>query len=160
MLPDHRMRLRPFRPTDAAAVESLLPYLGAESATQWLATVIADEQLPVATRRIHRAVTIDDAAVGAVMLSIDSWPDRRAEVGFVVAPDHRRQGLAHRAVGAVISREATPLGLHRVWAVTTPDNEAARSVLVSNGFLQEGRLRDDRQLDNEWVDSLIFGRIL
>lgn len=142
------------------AVESFANDIPARSAGEWIEVALAAEQNELATRRITRAVLSGETVAGAVMLNVDSWEDRRAEVGFVTSRSHRRNGVATAGLRAMLTAVAAPMEIHRVWAVTTPQNLGAQRVLERCGFRIEGRLRDDRRTTTGWVDSLMFAQLL
>lgn len=154
------VRLRPFTSADVAAVDSFAADIPAPSAAKWIEAALAAERNELATRRITRAILSGGTVAGAVMLNVDSWEDRRAEVGFVTAPSHRRIGIATSGLRAMLESVATAMEIHRVWAVTTPQNRGAQTVLERCGFRVEGQLRDDRRTETGWVDSVIFGHLL
>ena len=65
--------------------------------------------------------------------------DGAVEVAYWVLPDARKQGVATRAVRALLPwvRERFPQA--RVWAKTQPDNAASQRVLLGCGFVETGR---------------------
>ena len=56
-----------------------------------------------------------------------------ATIGYEIAPQFRRQGLASEAVGAV-TKAAASFGLSMLSAHCRSDNAASRGVLEHNGF--------------------------
>jgi RimJ/RimL family protein N-acetyltransferase len=62
----------------------------------------------------------------------------RAELGFWLAPQARRRGLATAAVTEVTRWALTDLGLRKLWARTDPGNDRAAQVLVRAGFTRKG----------------------
>ncbi len=136
-----------------------LPFGPESSVAEWIAAAGADA---AATPRTSWTLAVDagdERAVGVVVMSIDSRHDARAEIGFVVRPDRRGQGIATAAVGSLVELAFRDQGLHRLWAVCHPDNVGSRRVLERNGFELEGRLRDDRRTVGGWSDSLLFGLV-
>jgi RimJ/RimL family protein N-acetyltransferase len=66
-----------------------------------------------------------------------------AEIGYSVAPAHRRRGHATTAVGLLCDM-AIAAGVSGVTAATAVDNHASQSALARNGFVEVGREdRDD-----------------
>jgi RimJ/RimL family protein N-acetyltransferase len=51
-------------------------------------------------------------------------------------------------------------GLHRLQLETLADNEPMIRAATQAGFIEEGRLRAARWVDGEFVDELVFGRVL
>jgi hypothetical protein len=58
--------------------------------------------------------------------------------------------------GCCWDSRSTPLHLHRVEAVTRPDNIASQRVLEKLGMTREGLRRQDIHLHGRWRDSLLF----
>lgn len=62
----------------------------------------------------------------------DLPPHVLGHVGYVIAPWHRRQGHASRALAQVLPLART-VGLGRVDLTTAPDNTASQKVILANG---------------------------
>lgn len=159
--------LRPFEAGDCAAVATWVGDIEVGlAADEWLDAVLAEAQPDAVDGRRSRftfAIIAAESVVGAVLLSIDSWADRRAEIGFVVGAPWRRRGIAYRSIDLLVRHAFDEVGLHRLWAACDPENAPARAVLIRNGFTVEGRLVHDRRVTKAgadvWRDSLILGRI-
>ena len=82
-----------------------------------------------------------------------------ATIGYWVAHDHTRRGLATAMVEHV-AVEARALGLHRLEAGTRTHNEASRAVLRKAGFQQYGVAERFLYIAGEWTDHVLFQRIL
>ena len=61
------------------------------------------------------------------------------EIGYGVAPEHRGQGHATRAVAAMVAIAGGDPALRTVTAVTAVGNIASQRVLSRNGFVEWGR---------------------
>jgi len=145
---------------DDPAVAEEVPFATVASIPAWIGE--AQKAAAAAGRRSRWLLAIDhggERAVGVAVLSIDSRADARAEIGFVVRPDRWRNGIASRAVSAVVELAFDDLALHRLWAICDPENVAAHRVLERNGFELEGLLRGDRRRGAGWTDSLLYGLI-
>jgi RimJ/RimL family protein N-acetyltransferase len=73
------------------------------------------------------------------VLRRDTLPD--PDIGFAFLPGFRRQGYALEAARAVLDHAVRDLGLGRIVAIVSPDNEASRRLLGVLGFRGEGRIR-------------------
>ena len=94
-----------------------------------------------------------DQAVGSVILHV--WAPRHWNVGYWVAPDQRRHGLATEAV-TKISRWAFAAypNLARLSLYTMPGNDPSQKVAEHAGFRREGVLRrwgDGSPDQRDWV---------
>ena len=56
------------------------------------------------------------------------------DLGFAFLPDFRRRGYAFEAASAVLAHGRTALGLRRIAAILTRDNDRSASLLAKLGF--------------------------
>lgn len=96
---------------------------------------------------IGRAIVLHDAAGRRVIgtVGFHGPPDAsgQVEVGYRVSPEHRRQGVATEAVGALFEWAYREHGVTRFRAATAPDNAASQGVLAKFGFRQVGVQMDE-----------------
>jgi ribosomal-protein-alanine N-acetyltransferase len=99
-----------------------------------------------------------DQAVGSVTLHV--WGQRHWNVGYWVAADHRRHGLATEAV-TKLSRWAFTANpdLARLSLYTLPGNEPSQKVAERAGFQREGLLRRWGEVTGEQLDWIMFSLI-
>lgn len=60
------------------------------------------------------------------------------------------------ALAAVLRFGFEALGLHRIWAMTHPENARSIRALENAGFRKEGHLRDYYIDKGQFVDRLVF----
>jgi RimJ/RimL family protein N-acetyltransferase len=77
------------------------------------------------------------------LLKRDSLPD--PDIGFALLPRHRSRGLGLEAASAVLADARDRLGLGRILAITSPDNDVSVGLLERLGFRFErmSRLAED-----------------
>jgi RimJ/RimL family protein N-acetyltransferase len=93
------------------------------------------------------------------MVSVAMTARHFAEIGFLITHTNRRNGFAIESV-AVMSRHAfSCLEVHRLTAVTQPENFVAALVLERCGFQREGILRDAHFNGRTFCDLAIYSRI-
>jgi ribosomal-protein-alanine N-acetyltransferase len=63
------------------------------------------------------------------------------DIGFAFLPQFRGQGYAAEAASATLAHARQALGLSRIVAIVTPDNEPSRRLLRKTGFQLEGTVR-------------------
>lgn len=80
--------------------------------------------------------------------------DASAELGYRIAERAAGRGLASAAVREACTLAAGAYGLASLWAVTTLDNPASRSVLVRTGFTPGGELLLDGRPGLRFVRDL------
>jgi len=84
----------------------------------------------------------DDAVMGHCGFHGPPEDVGRAEVGYTVFPDYRRQGYAVEAVAGLVEY-ARSQGQPVVFACVSPDNVASLAVVAKLGFRQTGVQGDD-----------------
>jgi RimJ/RimL family protein N-acetyltransferase len=79
-----------------------------------------------------------------------------AEIGYVLRPEHRGQGYAVEAAGALVDHLLAEHGIHRIEASLAPDNVASMRVLEAIGMTFEVVARDAFHFDGVWEDDLRY----
>jgi len=140
-----RLRLREFTPEDAAFVlrllnePSFLRYIGdrgvrsLDDAKRYIADgpVAGYARFGYGLMRVERKS--DGATVGMCgVLKRDALPD--PDIGFSFLPEHWSQGYALESARAVMRHAREILGLGRIVAITTKDNEPSMRLLEKLGF--------------------------
>ncbi len=106
-------------------------------------------------------VASDGRIVGRVNLNnIVRGAFRSADLGYWVAADRLRHGLASRGVALVAELARVDLGLHRLQAATLLHNVASQRVLQSTGFTPIGTAPRYLRIAGEWQDHLLFQLLL
>ena len=85
------------------------------------------------------------------LLKRDSLPD--VDVGFAFLPDYWSRGYALEAAAAVMNHGKVVLGLQRIVAITSLDNEASIKVLDKLGLKFEGLIK----LNEDQPEVRLFG---
>lgn len=87
-----------------------------------------------------------------------SWlPYRQAEIGFLLDPQYQGLGYGKESSLALLQFAFHSCGFHKINATVTAGNEPSLALLTKLGFVQEGRLRDNFQLQGEWYDDIKLG---
>ena len=106
------------------------------------------------------AIMDDGAIAGRVNLTeVFRGPIQRANIGYFVDHDRNGRGLATRAVAEAVDFAFGDADLHRLDAVTLPDNQASQRVLEKNGFDRIGVARKLLLIAGEWRDHVLFERV-
>ncbi|MGH3737952.1 MAG: GNAT family N-acetyltransferase [Micromonosporaceae bacterium] len=136
---DHADRLLAFERENREYFAASVPDRGdayfAEFAQQ-LQARLAEQDAGVC--RFHLVVDVDGAVLGRVNLL--DLADGAAELGYRIAKRAAGRGLATEAVRQVCEVARTAYRLSGLWAVTTLDNAASRTVLARTGFEPTGEL--------------------
>lgn len=116
----------------------------AEAAEAWIAGGPARRDSGAS---IDLAVTLDGAVVGEVGIGPIQWERERAALGFWLCAEHRRTGLAARAVRLVSPWALESLPLSHLVANASAHNPASGWTLAAAGF----QLRVEQADRQAWV---------
>ncbi|TCL08229.1 RimJ/RimL family protein N-acetyltransferase [Shimia isoporae] len=79
---------------------------------------------------------------------------RIAEVGFILHPDHWRQGIGFEALSAAIPHAFETLPIDHLTAEADPRNTGSLTLLNRLGFVETGRESNTIKVGDEWCDSV------
>ena len=82
--------------------------------------------------------------------------NRSDEVGFMIHPDHWRQGIAREAMEAIIPHLFAVTDLPRLTADVDPRNDGSIGLLTALGFVETHRAANTFCINGEWSDSVYF----
>jgi ribosomal-protein-alanine N-acetyltransferase len=82
--------------------------------------------------------------------------DDRAEIGYLLHPQHWRKGIMKEAMKKVIEYGFQKMKLHSIEADTDPHNIATISLLESNSFQKEAHLKENVFKNGAYHDSAIY----
>ena len=80
----------------------------------------------------------------------------RAELGYMLHPDHWNKGLVSEAMQAVINYGFTVMNLHSIEANINPANGSSRKVLQKAGFVKEAYFKENYYFRGDFIDSEIY----
>lgn len=163
-----RLRLRPLEPADADGLlriygdPDFMRYWSSEpwtSRTQAEALIEKDRRELALGEHLRLGIFLREggALIGTCSLFHFSAQNRRAEVGYGIAPAHWRQGYMSEAVGALLAYAFDELQLNRLEADIDPRNAASARSLEKLGFAREGYLRERWFVGGEVSDTALYG---
>jgi RimJ/RimL family protein N-acetyltransferase len=147
-----RLALRGLETTDAGWIQQLfsdpdvIRYVGdrglrsLEDAERYLLSgpIASYERRGFGLWRVELATTGEPCGIaGLVQRDYLPGPD----LGFAFLPAYRSRGYATEAATAVLSYAQEVLGISRVLAITTPDNEVSQRILRRLGFEMQKTIR-------------------
>jgi RimJ/RimL family protein N-acetyltransferase len=97
--------------------------------------------------------------IGDVVLMWRSREHATAEIGYVFHPDHRGQGFATEAVGALLDIAFVTYRLHRVTARIDARNLASLRLAERVGMRQEAHLVENEWFKGAWSDEIDFAML-
>jgi ribosomal-protein-alanine N-acetyltransferase len=151
-----RLLLRPARRTDLADLHAVLSDPRAmrywstpehETLAQTAAWLRSMMRAPVGRSRDY-VIERDGRVIGKA----GAW--RLPEVGFILHPDHWRQGILTEAMQAIIPSLFARYDLPRLTAEADPRNAASLALLERLGFVETHRASRTMQWRDEWCDSV------
>ncbi|GAA3459873.1 GNAT family protein [Saccharothrix longispora] len=102
-------------------------------------------------------ITVDGRLAGQITVgNIVRGSLRSAWVGYWVAADRARGGVATAALALVVDHCFGAAGLHRLEATARPENAASLRVLAKVGFRREGLFRRYLDVAGDWRDHVCF----
>ncbi|MBC8085258.1 MAG: GNAT family N-acetyltransferase [Hymenobacter sp.] len=167
-LPPWGARLRPWRPSDAAALaehandqrvalnlRDTFPHPYTRQDAEFYLSLVADQQ-----RDLHLAFEVDEVAVGSVGVHFKTDVRRRsAEIGYWLGPAYWGRGLMTAAVRLVAGHVFAHFDVCRLYAVVFETNPASARVLEKAGFELEGVLRKSVLKDDRMLDSRLYALV-
>lgn len=108
----------------------------------------------------HLTVLTAGHVAGFVVLAGLTNPHRSVELRrILVTTEHRGRGLGRQAFRAAVDR-AFEHGAHRVWLDVKEANRKARGLYASEGFSEEGLLREEMQeRDGSWSSVVVMAQL-
>jgi ribosomal-protein-alanine N-acetyltransferase len=164
------VRLRPFRGSDLKLVHRL--YGNAENLRYWDSppSPSLDRSRTIlhwhlGFRASHYVLwAVEERAtrraVGMINYNSRDIPRRRANLGWLLLPEHQGKGYMTEAGGVLLRHLFDELGLHKVEALIHPDNKKSAALARRLGFrLEGGPIRDRWLLEGRWHSVMIYGLI-
>ncbi|WP_338407511.1 GNAT family N-acetyltransferase [uncultured Flavobacterium sp.] len=84
----------------------------------------------------------------------------RAEIGYMLLPEHHGKGIITEAINEVVSFGFKVMKLHSIEAVVDPENFASAKVLQKNGFVKEAHLKENSFFEGRFLDTVIYSILI
>ena len=170
VLRTHRLVLRKMEPADAEALlflrsdPTILQYLDRDPIHSTAEAALFIRHINDSVDRnegINWGISLKDdpALIGTIGFWRLQKEHFRAEIGYLLHPDHWGKGLVSEAIDAVMDYGWNVMGLHSVEANVNPGNSASIRVLQKAGFVQEAYFRQNYFFRGRFIDSLIFCKL-
>lgn len=99
----------------------------------------------------------DDETTPIGWVGIEDASYRRPEFTYWLVPEHHGEGYGKEMLSLAIDYAFATYDHPAVGAGAYDFNDASRELLESPGFEEEGRIRRDRFIDGEYVDTVKYG---
>lgn len=83
----------------------------------------------------------------------------RAEIGYLLHPDHWGKGLMHEAIVPVLNYGFSAMHLHSVEANVNPNNSVSIKFLEKNRFAREAYYKENYYFDGKFIDTYIYSML-
>jgi ribosomal-protein-alanine N-acetyltransferase len=162
-----RLRLREFAETDYPAMRDMdarpefntyeREFASEEETRKSLEEAISSQHdHPRTVYRLAIIIPPEEIVRGVLKISRQWEAIREWEVGWAVHPDKWGKGYATEAAWHVIDWGFRELNIHRVVAFCNASNAASVRVMEKLGMHQDGRLRETRWLNGQWLDEFVY----
>ena len=101
----------------------------------------------------------DDRMIGTIGFYRLMKEHFRAEIGYLLHPDHWRKGIMGEAIDAAVACGFDRLKFHSIEAVTDPANTASNRLLEKHGFVREGLFRENYFWNGKFYDSAVWSKL-
>lgn len=126
-------------------------YLLKQYIESYTADITRDKQLRlIIMRKESRQV------IGAIDCFDYDTTNRKAAIGLLIDPDHKRQGFGRDALETFIEYAFRFLHLHQLYVHIPVCNTASIALFRTCGFHESTRLKDWIRLPQGYTDALIF----
>ena len=126
-------------------------YLLKQYIESYTADITRDKQLRlIIMRKESRQV------IGAIDCFDYDITNRKAAIGLLIDPDHKRQGFGRDALETFIEYAFRFLHLHQLYVHIPVCNTASIALFRTCGFHESTRLKDWIRLPQGYTDALIF----
>lgn len=139
-----------------AAIHRFTTMPNLRSEPEWSGWIADRRQDAITGRALFLAIAAPDGPVGSVNLLRCDWPNHKAELGFWMAPAHRRRGIMSSALSDLSEWCFSEHGFLRLELLIVPDNEASLALAARAGYTNEGLLRSFRFYRGQRLDLYCF----
>lgn len=80
----------------------------------------------------------------------------RAEIGYMLLPEHHGKGIITEAVNLVNAYGFDELKLHSIEAIIDPENAASEALLKKCGFVKEAHILENEFFEDKFWDTVIY----
>ena len=80
----------------------------------------------------------------------------RAEIGYMLDPQHWRKGITNEAMLSVLDYGFKNMKLHSIEANVNPGNVASSSLLKKHGFVKEAYFKENYFFNGKFLDTEIY----
>lgn len=141
--------------------KTLLKYLDkppAKSLDDVLEFISLIKNLKEKNEGVNWGITLQgsNVVIGNICLWNIKPEHHRAEVGYVLHPEHQNKGIMQEAMRAVLDYGFKTLKLHSIEANVNPSNQSSIKLLEKNKFVREAYYKENYFFEGRFLDSAIY----
>ena len=108
--------------------------------------------------RIQWGITLKtaDAIIGTIGYHMIIKEHYRAEIGYMLHPEHWNTGIMSEALSSVIDFGFNKMNLHSIEAIINPGNTVSRTILKKFDFIKEAYFKENFFFEGEFFDSEVY----
>ena len=140
---------------DRSYLSDRMPYPYTDADADWWLSMVSEHD---GRDGLFRAIEADGVMAGSISLEQkdDVWC-RDADIGYMLLTEFWSKGIATEAVRLICEEGFEKLDIARITGTVYLANTASQHVLVKNGFVREGLMRDAAFRNGKMHDVLIYG---
>lgn len=92
-------------------------------------------------------------------LAVHFIDEEKAEVGFTIAPDNQRKGVAYEALNALLTYLFSHCKKKKVVAFVDINNKASFRLLEKSGFIRVRQLKAHESSLGQWGDEYVYVKL-
>ncbi len=110
------------------------------------------------SERIQWGITLkeENKIIGTIGYHKIAKEHYRAEIGYMLHPDHWNTGMMSEALTKVLDFGFNEIKLHSIEAIINPDNATSRKILQKFNFINEGYFKENYFFDGKFSDSEVY----
>jgi ribosomal-protein-alanine N-acetyltransferase len=115
--------------------------------------------VPVRRKYIEVIENLSGELMGYLFLNVKSFINSEAEITYCLKKEFWGQGFGSEALKLFLEFAYHKLQLNRIFARVDEENLRSIRMLEKNGFVYEGKLRQDAFIKGKFRDSLIYSQL-
>ena len=111
--------------------------------------------------RIQWGITLrkENKIIGTIGFHRIEKEHYRAEIGYMLHPDHWNTGIMSEAITKMIDHCFNKMQLHSIEAIINPDNDVSRKLLKKFGFIKEAYFKENFFFEGKFFDSEVYSLV-
>jgi [ribosomal protein S5]-alanine N-acetyltransferase len=101
----------------------------------------------------------DDTHIGNILLSHIDNDNKNCDIGIFVGKESWGKGIGTLAIVLMCKYAFSTLKMHKVIAGVVKENIGSSKLFEKAGFILEGVKKEEFKFDNEFLDTLHYGKI-